>query len=147
MNFPKLQLAGVILADTGLHMPDFRAGERTFALITQVAGRAGRGEFDGRVIFQTYLKNGKVIVQTYDPAREPIFFACNFKNTEFYDYELTQRQFLEFPPFSRLVRLVFRSFNKNLAFETAMEAIGEVTGATVRDDITARIFERFCVGK
>ena len=111
LNFPKLQLAGVILADTGLHMPDFRAGERTFALITQVAGRAGR-----------YLKNGKVIVQTYDPAREPIFFACNSKITEFYDYELTQRQFLEFPPFSRLVRLVFRSFNKNLAFETAMEA-------------------------
>ena len=68
LNFPKLQLVGVIMADAGLHMPDFRAAERTFSLITQVAGRAGR-----------YFPDGKVIVQTYDPNREPVLFACNGK--------------------------------------------------------------------
>lgn len=65
LNFPNLQLVGVILADTALHLPDFRASERTFALITQVAGRAGR-----------YFPDGKVFVQTYNPFCEPIKCAC-----------------------------------------------------------------------
>lgn len=111
LNFPKLELVGVILADAGLHMPDFRSGERTFSLITQVAGRAGR-----------YFPDGKVIVQTYSPGREPVFFACNNKIEEFYDSELQQRELLDFPPYSRLLRLVFRSFNKTLAEETAVNA-------------------------
>ena len=112
LNFPKLELVGVILADAGLHMPDFRAGERTFSLITQVAGRAGR-----------YFKDGKVIVQTYSPELEPVKFACQNKTEDFYNYELEQRQFMEFPPFSRLLRLVFRSFNKNEAEATAKDAV------------------------
>lgn len=111
LNFPKLELVGVILADAGLHMPDFRAGERTFSLITQVAGRAGR-----------YFPDGKVIVQTYSPGREPVLYACNNKIEEFYNTELSQRELLDFPPFTRLVRLVFRSFDKKLAFETAIDA-------------------------
>ena len=111
LNFPKLELVGVILADAGLHMPDFRAGERTFSLITQVAGRAGR-----------YFPDGKVIVQTYSPGREPVLFACQNKVEEFYNTELQQRELLDFPPFTRLVRLVFRSFDKKLAFETAIDA-------------------------
>ena len=112
LNFPNLQLVGVILADAGLHMPDFRAGERTFSLITQVAGRAGR-----------YFPDGKVLVQTYSPGREPVFFACKNQISDFYSYELTQRQMLDFPPYSRLLRLVFRSFNKSLAAETARDAV------------------------
>lgn len=111
LNFPNLQLVGVILADAGLHMPDFRAGERTFSLITQVAGRAGR-----------YFPDGKVIVQTYSPGREPILFASQNRIPEFYARELQEREMLDFPPFCRIVRLVFRSFNKNLALETATEA-------------------------
>lgn len=111
LNFPNLQLVGVILADAGLHMPDFRAGERTFSLITQVAGRAGR-----------YFPNGKVYVQTYNPTREPILFACKNQIQDFYSNELMQREMLEFPPFSRLVRIVFRSFDKRLALETAVDA-------------------------
>ncbi len=111
LNFPNLLLVGVILADAGLHMPDFRAGERTFSLITQVAGRAGR-----------YFPDGKVIVQTYSPTREPIFFACKNKITDFYNNELKFREMLQFPPFSRLIRLVFRSFNKALAEQTAYDA-------------------------
>ena len=112
LNFPKLELVGVILADAGLHMPDFRAGERTFSLITQVAGRAGR-----------YFPDGKVVVQTYSPGREPVLYACKNQIKEFYAQELQQREMLEFPPYSRLLRLVFRSYNKTLAFESAVEAV------------------------
>ena len=112
LNFPKLELVGVILADAGLHMPDFRAGERTFSLITQVAGRAGR-----------YFKDGKVVVQTYSPELQPVKYACHNMTEDFYSYELEQRQFMEFPPFSRLLRLVFRSYNKNEAEATAADAV------------------------
>ena len=112
LNFPKLELVGVILADAGLHMPDFRAGERTFSLITQVAGRAGR-----------YFKDGKVVVQTYSPTLEPVKYACQNQVEDFYEYELQQRQFMEFPPYSRLLRLVFRSYNKNEAEATATDAV------------------------
>lgn len=111
LNFPKLQLVGVIMADAGLHMPDFRASERTFSLITQVAGRAGR-----------YFPDGKVLVQTYDPNREPVLYACNGKIIDFYEKELENRRLMDFPPFSRLVRIVFRSFNKALAMQTARDA-------------------------
>lgn len=111
LNFPNLQLVGVILADTGLHMPDFRASERTFSLITQVAGRAGR-----------FFPDGKVLVQTYNPRREPIFFACKGNIAGFYSYELNQRKLLGFPPFSRLVRLVFRSANQAQASNCADQA-------------------------
>ncbi len=111
LNFPKLELVGVILADAGLHMPDFRAGERTFSLITQVAGRAGR-----------YFPDGKVIVQTYSPGRGPVLYACQNRIEDFYGSELSEREMLDFPPFSRLLRLVFRSFNKGLAAETAHDA-------------------------
>ena len=112
LNFPNLQLVGVVLADAGLHMPDFRAAERTFSLITQVAGRAGR-----------YFPDGKVIVQTYSPGREPVLYACQNRVRDFYESELRQREMLDFPPYSRLLRLVFRSFNKNLAASTAYEAV------------------------
>lgn len=112
LNFPKLELVGVILADAGLHMPDFRAGERTFSLITQVAGRAGR-----------YFPDGKVIVQTYSPGKGPVLYACQNRIEDFYGSELAEREMLDFPPFSRLLRLVFRSFNKGLAAETARDAV------------------------
>lgn len=112
LNFPKLELVGVILADAGLHMPDFRAGERTFSLITQVAGRAGR-----------YFPDGKVIVQTYSPGKGPVLYACQNRIEDFYGSELAEREMLDFPPFSRLLRLVFRSFNKGLVAETARDAV------------------------
>ncbi len=112
LNFPKLQLVGVILADAGLHMPDFRAGERTFSLITQVAGRAGR-----------YFPDGKVIVQTYSPGKGPVLYACQSRIEDFYGTELAEREMLDFPPYSRLLRLVFRSYNKSLAAETARDAV------------------------
>ena len=111
LNFPKLQLVGVILADTGLHMPDFRAAERTFSLITQVAGRAGR-----------FFPDGKVMVQTYNPFREPILYACKGETKQYYNFEINQRKLLDFPPFTRLVRLVFRSAKQEQAEASAEQA-------------------------
>lgn len=98
LNFPSLQLVGVVMADTALHLPDFRAAERTFALITQVAGRAGR-----------FFPDGKVIVQTYSPEREAIAYAVKGNTEGFYEKELEMRKLLDFPPFVRLLRIVFRS--------------------------------------
>ncbi len=111
LNFPNLQLVGVISADTGLHLPDFRAAERTFALITQVSGRAGR-----------FFPDGKVLVQTYNPLREPIYFSVHGKIDEFYNWELGMRKMLTFPPYCRLVRLVFRSISQEKALSSAREA-------------------------
>lgn len=111
LNFPNLKLVGVVLADTGLHMPDFRASERTFALITQVAGRAGR-----------FFPDGKVIVQSFSPQREAIAFACSNSVQDFYQQELMQRQLLGFPPFSRMIRLVFRSAIEKDSKKAAIDA-------------------------
>jgi len=111
LNFPQLKLVGIIMADTGLHMPDFRASERTFSLITQVAGRAGR-----------FFPDGKVIIQTYSPQRPAIHFASENKVESFYTYELDERKLLDFPPFSRLIRLVFRSASEIVAKESAENA-------------------------
>ena len=111
LNFPNLKTVGVILADTALHLPDFRATERTFSLITQVAGRAGR-----------FFPNGKVLVQTYNPENQAISFACKGNTEGFYDFEINQRKLLSFPPFSRLIRLVFRSPNQIKAQKTSEDA-------------------------
>ena len=102
LNFPSLQLVGVVMADTALHLPDFRAAERTFALITQVAGRAGR-----------FFPDGKVIVQSYSPEREAIAYAVKGDTEGFYTKELENRKLLDFPPFVRLLRIVFRSPHEN----------------------------------
>ena len=114
LNFPNLKLVGVIMADTGLHLPDFRAAERTFSLIVQVAGRAGR-----------FFPDGKVIVQSYTPKRSAIYFACKNYIEDFYNEELEQRQILSFPPFARLIRLVFRSANEDVA-ENAANSAAEI---------------------
>ena len=108
LNFPNLKLVGVILADTGLHMPDFRAAERTFSLITQVAGRAGR-----------FFPDGKVLVQTYCPDSAPIAYAVAGKTEEFYESEIQTREMLNFPPFARLLRMVFRAPSESQAVSGA----------------------------
>jgi primosomal protein N' (replication factor Y) len=102
LNFPKVSLVGIICADTALHLPDFRASERTFNLIVQVAGRAGR-----------FSPDGKVIIQTYQTQNTAIKLASAHKIDDYYTGEIGIRKELGFPPFSRLVRLVFRG--KNLA--------------------------------
>jgi primosomal protein N' (replication factor Y) len=104
LNFPGVRLVGVVLADTALHLPDFRAAERTFALIVQVAGRAGR-----------YFPDGKVLVQTYRPQDPAITYACDADIEGFYRYELAQRKELGFPPYTRLIRITARSKQAGLA--------------------------------
>jgi len=112
LNFPKLKLVGVVNADTGLHMPDFRAAEKTFSLITQVAGRAGR-----------FFPDGRVIVQSFSPDREPIARSCICDTEGFYKNELEMRKVLNFPPYSRLIRLVFRSPSEESAEESSEKAL------------------------
>ncbi len=98
LNFPGVKLVGIVLADTGLHMPDFRAAERTFSLIVQVAGRAGR-----------FHPDGHVIVQSYAPENPAIRRAIGHELDAFYADELSVREDLTFPPYARLIRLVLRS--------------------------------------
>ena len=100
-----------MLFRSGLHLPDFRAAERTFSLLVQVAGRAGR-----------FFPDGRVIVQSFYPDRPAIKFACTNDIQGFYDYETEQRKLLFFPPFSRLIRLVFRSAQKQLSEQASSSA-------------------------
>ena len=109
-NFPKVSLVGIILADTTLQMPDFRSAERTFSLLTQVSGRAGR-----------FSAGGKVIIQTYRPGNYAIACAAALDEKSFYRSELQSRQLLGFPPFSRLFRFVFRSKNQEKALSSASD--------------------------
>ncbi|MFP3854391.1 MAG: primosomal protein N' [Anaerolineales bacterium] len=97
LDLPMVTLVGVVSADTGINLPDFRAAERTFQLLTQVAGRAGRG-----------LLGGRVILQTYHPDHYAIQAASQHDYQQFYHRELQERQRLDYPPFQRLARLVFR---------------------------------------
>ena len=115
LNFPGVALVGVVFADTGLHLPDFRAAERTFSLIVQVSGRAGR-----------YFPDGKVIVQTLRPFDPAISKACALDIDGFFNAELEQRAALGFPPWSRLIRFTFRSRSEEKAGKAAarMTAIG-----------------------
>ena len=119
LNFPSLRLVGIALADTGLHMPDFRAAERTFSLIVQVAGRAGR-----------YFPDGRVLIQTWSPENPAIVHASRGDVDGFYTHELEQRRLLGFPPFSRLVRLVFRSKREKTA-ETGAAGAAEILEALI----------------
>jgi primosomal protein N' (replication factor Y) len=97
LHFPNVTLVGVISADTSLHMPDFRAGERTFQLLTQVAGRAGRGDV-----------SGEVLVQTYTPFHVAIQAARELNYEGFVDQELEFRKELRYPPFTHMALLTVR---------------------------------------
>jgi primosomal protein N' (replication factor Y) len=103
LDLPQVTLAGVINADTGLNFPDFRSGERTFQLLCQVAGRAGRG-----------VKAGKVIIQTYSPDNYTIEAAAKHDYLGFYYKEIDYRRRYNYPPFSQLVRLVYSHTNEEL---------------------------------
>ena len=97
LDLPLVTLVGVVSADTALHLPDFRSGERTFQLLTQVAGRAGRSGLGGRVI-----------IQTYTPEHYAIQAASRHDYKTFVAQELASRAALGYPPYSRLARLVLQ---------------------------------------
>ena len=108
LHFPQITLVGVVWADTGLGMPDYKAAERTFALLSQVTGRAGRGSDPGRVI-----------VQTYQPRHYSITLARQHDYRGFYEQEIAIRQPLNYPPFSRLVSIRFSGRNGERVERTA----------------------------
>ncbi len=103
LDLPLVTLVGVVSADTGLNLPDFRAGERTFQLLSQVEGRAGRGS-----------QWGRVIIQTYAPEHYAIQAAAKHDYALFYKQELAHRRQLHNPPFTQLARLVYSHTNSSL---------------------------------
>lgn len=109
-DFPQVTLVGVISADTALNLPDFRAGERTFQLLTQVAGRAGRGFIPGRVI-----------IQTYAPHHYAIISSVTHDYKGFYKKEIALRKELLLPPFSNMITITLRSYKEERAKSVAEE--------------------------
>ena len=115
LDLPLVTLVGVVSADTGLHLPDFRAAERTFQLLTQVSGRAGRG-----------LLGGRVILQTYHPDHYAIQAASQHDYQQFYEAELGQRRRLTYPPYVRLARLLYRHTSNERARAAAEQLASEL---------------------
>jgi len=108
LHFPNVTLVGIIHADLSLHMPDFRAGERTFQLLTQVAGRAGRGDVEG-----------EVVVQAFTPFAPAIQYARRNDYTGFYDAEIEFRQQLMYPPLARAAIITLKSCHEDKVRFTA----------------------------
>lgn len=110
LDNPNVTLVGVISADESFNLPDFRASERGFQLLTQVAGRAGRGEFLGKVIFQTYNPE----FYAFESAKEQDYL-------EFYNTEIKAREEFDYPPFSQVIRLIISAENNFRAEKSAQE--------------------------
>ncbi len=121
LDFPNVTLVGVVNADVGLHLPDFRSAERTFQLISQVAGRAGRGD-----------KGGNVYVQTYTPEHPCITLAAGHDFREFARQELTHRKAHQYPPYQRMARLIVRSEKEDAAAAFADSLAGAFKEAMKR---------------
>ena len=120
LHFPNVTLVGIINADLALHLPDFRAGERTFQLLTQVAGRAGGGETPG-----------EVFVQTYTPFSPSIQFARHHDFAGYFQQELEFRERCDFPPFQRAILITVRSAHEaraKFSAETLMRRLKERLG-------------------
>ena len=120
LDFPNVSLVGVVSGDTALSLPDFRAAERTFALITQVAGRAGRGDIPGRVV-----------LQTFNPYDETIRAALKGDYKGFADRELQHRRQTGYPPFGRMVRIVVRDTDEDKLMRRAETLGGHVFDTSV----------------
>ncbi|HUB24488.1 MAG TPA: primosomal protein N' [Tepidisphaeraceae bacterium] len=121
LDYPNVTLVGVISGDTALALPDFRAAERTFQLITQVAGRAGRGDSAGRVVLQTFLPDDSAI-------------ACALRQDfpAFAEAELARRREVGLPPFSRLARIIVRGRDAGQMHSFAEALAADVSGAIAK---------------
>ena len=135
-HFPKVGLVGVVLADTGLHLPDFRASEKVFQLLVQFAGRAGRsGNSDGQ---------GEFIVQTFDPSSGILEFATGQDYELFYRKELLYRRELGYPPFGKIIRVVFSgsdgSYTRWVARKSADEFTSNLKTGKILGPAPTRVF-------
>jgi primosomal protein N' (replication factor Y) len=126
LHFPNVTLVGIINADLALHLPDFRAGERTFQLLTQVAGRAGRGE-----------TQGEVFVQTYTPFSPSIQFARHHDFAGYFQQELEFRERCDFPPFKHAILITVRS---------AHEGRAKLSAETLKRRLKETLSEEFILG-
>jgi primosomal protein N' (replication factor Y) len=126
LHFPNVTLVGIINADLALHLPDFRAGERTFQLLTQVAGRAGRGE-----------TSGEVFVQTYTPFSPSIQFARHHDFAGYFQQELEFRERCDFPPFKHAILITVRS---------AHEGRAKLSAETLKRRLKETLPEEFILG-
>jgi primosomal protein N' (replication factor Y) len=126
LHFPNVTLVGIINADLALHLPDFRAGERTFQLLTQVAGRAGRGEIPG-----------EVFVQTYTPFSPSIQFARHHDFAGYFQQELDFRERCDFPPFKHAILITVRS---------AHEGRAKLSAETLKRHLKEALPEEFILG-
>ena len=137
LDLPLVTLVGIVLADVGLNLPDPFAAERTFNLLTQVAGRAGRSALGGRVV-----------LQTFQPEHYAIQAASRHDYAGFYSRELDERRKLGYPPFSRLVRLEYRAFDpakaeaeaRAMAARLSKDIVDGCTGSNGFDRAGAMLF-------
>ncbi len=124
-DFPDVTLVGVLLADASLYLDDYRAAERTFAMLTQVIGRAGRGKLAGRAV-----------IQTNNPDSEIIRLACAQDYESFYEREIRLRQLLVFPPFCDIALLTLSGFSESEVLRASVklnEAVREMTQGEYKD--------------
>ena len=117
LHFPGVALVGVLQADIGLHFPDFRATEKTFQLLAQVAGRAGRED-----------SSGEVIIQTYFPSEPGILAARDHDYLGFFNQEMACRQELGYPPFGKLLRIVVTGEMEGVVRSTIMNIARFIRG-------------------
>ncbi|HZR47794.1 MAG TPA: primosomal protein N', partial [Candidatus Manganitrophaceae bacterium] len=119
-DFPKVTLVGVLCADLSLHFPDFRSSERTFQMLTQVAGRAGRGELPG-----------EVIIQTFQPGHESIVAVTTHDYLGFYEREMAFRKEMDYPPFCRLILLALSHHEEGRVAERAEAFASSIRSSTL----------------
>lgn len=115
LDFENVTLVGVITADTMLHINDFRSGERTFALLEQVSGRAGRGD-----------KTGRAVIQTYTPEHEAVDLVKTHDYRAFYNSEIEERRLMWYPPFSKIVSVQLQGGSETLVAQAAKYFVKEV---------------------
>ncbi|SCM80046.1 Primosomal protein N' [uncultured Sporomusa sp.] len=117
-DIPNVTAVGIISADTALNLPDFRAAERTFALLTQAAGRAGRG-----------AKSGQVVMQTYNPEHYAITAGAEHNYPAFYEHEIAFRRQLNYPPFANLIKITVQAADEIMVHQNANKLAGELAQA------------------
>ena len=123
LHFPKVTLVGVVFADLGLHIPDFRASERTFQLLTQVSGRSGRGAVEG-----------EVLVQSYTPFHPALQYAMDVDMDQFYKEEIVGRQLMNFPPYRQMVIVHFRGSSEITVQKNAEAFFAKIKPYLDKDD-------------
>lgn len=132
LDFPLVTLVGIIAADTSLNLPDFRSAERTFQLLTQVGGRAGRGDFEG-----------KVIIQTYNPSHFSIQMAKNYEYNTFYETEIMMRKEFNYPPFIDILNIVIYGVEEERVISSAKKVYKDILSQLEKEsrhDLVENIF-------